>query len=273
MHNLGMFDESPLSAWEQRYGAPAPELPDLGKFMNHRSVRKYRDEPIQEQVVQGLLGCAQSAATSSNLQLWSVISVQDPRRREEIAVLCGDQKQVREAPWFLAFFADHHRLRSAAAAAGEEARGLDFEEFYTMAVIDAALAAERLVCAAESLGIGICYIGALRNDPFAVKEFFSLPEGVFGVFGLCLGWPQEPLTSKIKPRLRQDAVWFRETYPRDVSEPIAEYDDRMGPFYESQNMKGDVNWSMRSGRRVDEHHLTGREAIRAFLDAQGMALR
>jgi len=81
-----------------------------------------------------------------------------------------------------------------------------------MAVIDAALAAERLVCAAESLGIGICYIGALRNDPDGVRAFFGLPEGVFGVFGLCLGWPAKGVEAEIKPRLAQEAVWFRETY-------------------------------------------------------------
>ena len=268
-----MFDESTSVASLRRYGHDLGGLPELGKFLNHRSVRKYKDEPIPESVIRGLIACAQSAATSSNLQLWSVISVQDPGRREQIATLCGDQKQVREASWFLGFFADHHRLRLAAAAVGEDAGGLDFEEFYGMAVIDASLAAERLVCAAESLGIGICYIGAMRNDPFAVKEFLGLPEGVFGVFGLCLGWPEEPLMSEIKPRLTQEAVWFRERYVTDVSVHIAEYDERMRAFYEGQNMKGEVTWSMRSGKRVDEHHLTGREAIRAFLDEQGMALR
>jgi nitroreductase len=268
-----MFDESASVACVRRYGHDLEGVPELGKFLNHRSVRKYKTEPIPESVIRGLIGCAQSAATSSNLQLWSVISVQDPERRDQIATLCGDQKQIRDASWFLGFFADHHRLRLAAAAVGEDAIGLDFEEFYTMAVIDASLAAERLVCAAESLGIGICYIGALRNDPFAVKEIFGLPEGVFGVFGLCLGWPEEPMTSEIKPRLAQEAVWFRERYVADVSNHVTEYDNRMRGFYEGQNMKGEVTWSMRSGKRVDENHLTGREAIRDFLNEQGMALR
>lgn len=268
-----MFDETPTEAWQHRYGTTSEGLPDLGAFLNHRSVRSYSEEPLPEKTVSALIGCAQSAATSSNLQLWSVISVQNPDRREQIAKLCGDQKQVREAPWFLAFFADHNRLREAAKLVGEDALGLDFEEFYAMAVIDASLAAERLVCAAESLGIGICYIGALRNDPFAVKEFFGLPKGVFGVFGLCLGWPREPLRAEIKPRLSQEAVWFREAYPSNVAANVAEYDQRMRAFYEAQQMKGDVTWSMRSGKRVDEHHLTGREAIREFLNAQGLALR
>ncbi len=265
-----MFDESPSEAWKLRYGAEPPALPDLGRFLNHRSVRHYREDPIPTEVLAGLLAAAQSAATSSNLQLWSAITVQNPDRRTRLAELCGDQKQVREAPAFLAFFADHHRLRLAAQAVGEDVLGLDFEEFYTMAVIDAALAAERLVCAAESIGVGVCYIGALRNDPFEVKAFFNLPSGVFGLFGLCLGWPEEPLRAEIKPRLPQSSVVFDEVYD---FKGIGDYDDRMRGFYEQQGMKGDATWSMRSARRADEHHLTGREAIRAYLTAQGMALR
>lgn len=248
-------------------------LPDLGKFLNHRSVRHYNGEPISDDLLRTLIGVAQSAATSSNLQMWSVISVHDPARREEVAKLCGDQHQVRQCACFLAFFADHHRLRQAALAVRESALGLDYTEYLVMALIDAALAAERLVCAAEAMGLGICYIGALRNDPFAVRDFFGLPEGVFGAFGLCLGWPKEPVRASIKPRLQPEAAWFRETYPEDLSANIAEYDTRMAAFYEAEKMKGDVTWSMRSGRRVDEHHLTGREAIRAFLDEQGLGMR
>jgi nitroreductase len=268
-----MFGETAPEAWSLRFGESAEGLPELAKFLNHRSVRHYKSEPIPEPTIRALIGAAQSAATSSNLQLWSVISVQDPARRQEIAKLCGDQHQIREAAWFLAFFADHSRLKTAAARVGEDAKGLDYTEFFAMALLDAALAAERLVCAAEALGIGICYIGALRNDPFAVREFFGLPSGVFGCFGLCLGWPKEPVRASIKPRLRPEAVWFKERYQTEVSAEIAEYDTRTKAFYESQNMQGEVTWSMRSGRRVDEHHLTGREAIRPFLDEQGLGIR
>jgi nitroreductase len=262
-----MFDETPAEAWRERFGGEVPPLPDLAKFLNHRSVRRYKPEPIGEGILQGLVAAAQSAATSSNLQLWSIVSIQDPQRREEIARLCDDQHQVREAGAFFAFLIDHHRLRRAAAKVGEMAEGLRFTEFYTMAVIDAALAAERMVCAAESLGLGICYIGALRNDAQGVKEFLDLPEGVFGLFGLCLGWPAEPLVAEIKPRLRQEQIWFKEKYDREVE--VDEYDERMKAFYERQRMKGDVTWSMRSGRRVDLHHMTGRETLLPWLQSQG----
>jgi nitroreductase len=267
-----MFTESFREAWRLRYGEePAHEMPDLAPFLGHRSIRKYSDKPVSEQLMSDLIACAQSAATSSTLQLWSVVSVQDPERREELAQRCDNYNHIREAPWFLCFLADHYRLREASAKVGESAEGLPYTEFFTMAVIDAALAAERLVCAAESIGLGICYIGALRNDLHFVKETLGLPEGTFGVFGLCIGWPAEPLTSEIKPRLAQTAIWHREKYNSEVD--VSEYDERMRAFSESQKMKGDVTWSMRSGRRVDEHHMTGREILFEWLRSQGFLLR
>ncbi len=135
-----------------------------------------------------------------------------------------------------------------------------------MATIDASLAAERMVCAAEAIGLGICYIGALRNDPPGVRALLELPDGVLGLFGLCLGYPaggEEP-----KPRLAQEAVWFRERYN---SEPNTdEYDARIAEFYEKQGMGGNRKWSARSGRRVDRRHLTGREILKEWLTRIGM---
>ena len=263
-----MYDESFDEAWRLRYGRePGSPIQDLTPFLRHRSVRKYSDKPVSEELMSSLVACAQSAATSSTLQLWSIVSVQDPENRAELATLCSNYNHIRTAKWFLCFIADHYRLKEAAAKVGEDSEGLPYTEFFTMAVIDAALAAERMVCAAEYLGLGICYIGALRNNAPEVKRILDLPEGAFGVFGLCIGWPEEPLTAEIKPRLSQDVVWHREKYNREID--VSEYDARMHDFYEKEKMKGDFTWSMRSGRRVDEHHMTGREILLDWLRSQG----
>lgn len=267
-----MFQESAQEAWRARFGCPLPsECPFPPTFLTHRSVREYAEKPLDEAVVGLLIGAAQSAATSSNLQLWSVVSVQDPARREQLAKLCGDQEHVRRAPWFLCFLADLYRLKRAALACGEDAAGLDYAEFTLMAAVDAALAAERLVCAAEAMGVGTCYIGALRNHPHAVQELLGLPPGAFGLFGLCLGYPAESCRAEIKPRLRASEVWFREKYDLEVD--CSEYNERMRPFYESQGMKGSVTWSMRSARRVDGKHMTGREVLKEYLESRGFWLR
>ncbi len=267
-----MFEETFSQAWRLRYGdGPPVEVPELAPLLRHRSVRKFSDRPVPEETMQGLIAAAQSAATSSNLQLYSIVSVQEPERRENIAKLCADQDQIRDAAWFFAFLVDHCRLRTAAGGAGQDPGGLDYAEFYTMAVVDAALAAERMVCAAEFLGMGICYIGALRNDPEAIKELLKLPDGVFGVFGLCIGYPAEDSEAEIRPRLRQHAIWFREEYNADAE--TEEYDERMRSFYVSEGVKGAVTWSMRSGRRVDGFHMTGRETQKEWLEGQGFNRR
>src|SRR5688572_2299370 len=266
-----MFDEDFAGAWKRRFGDNPPSEPFDAMFVRHRSVRDYSDKKIPESVIQALIGAAQSAATSSNLQLWSVISIQQKELRQQIAIAAADQRQVRNAPWFFAFLADHSRLRSSANKVGENAEGLDYAEYYTMAIIDVALASERFVCAAESMGLSICYIGAMRNDPRRIAELLDLPEGVFCPFGLCVGYPAESSTSEIKPRLTQAATWFRDKYPASID--VSEYDDRMSAFYESQSMKGEITWSMRSGRRVDNNHLTGREVLKDWLEARGFNRR
>lgn len=267
-----MFEETPTQAWMKRFGRePDADLPDLSRFLNHRSVREYSDREVPESVAAALIACAQSASTSSNLHLWTAISVQDPERRQELYTITGNQKQVLSAPWFFAFCADHYRIRQAAQAAGNSAATLDYNEYFTMAVIDAALAAERMVCTAEALGLGICYIGALRNDVFAVQKLLDLPMGVFGVFGLCIGYPTEDSTADIKPRPLSSNVWHKETYGHAVD--MSEYDARMSEFYVAQGMKGDVTWSMRSGRRLGESQLSGRDRIKEYLEHQDMDIR
>ncbi len=174
------MDESFGKSWYLRFGVePSVNLENLAPLARHRSVRSYADKPIPEAWVQALIGIAQGAATSSNLQLWSVISIQDPVKREGIAHLADNYSHIKNAPWFFAFIADHYRLKAAAAAVGEAAEGLDYAEFYTMAIIDVALAAERFVCAAETLGMGICYIGAMRNNAPEIQRILELPEGTF----------------------------------------------------------------------------------------------
>jgi len=267
-----MFEEGFHEAWRERYGSePTFDFPEIERLLTHRSVRKYSDRPVTEATISALVAVAQSAATSSNLQLWSVISVQNEEQREKITLLCDDQRQIREAPWFLAFCADHHRLKHVAPDDGVACAGLDYTEFFTMAIIDASLAAERMVCAAEILGLSVCYIGALRNDPEGVANLLGFPDGVFGVFGLCIGYPADGVRAEIKPRLAQSNIWFRETYDQDVN--VDEYNERMQKFYESQKMRGDVNWVARSGRRTDNHHLTGREVLLNWLRSKGFLRR
>lgn len=263
-----MFHESPAEAWELRYGAPAPELGDLGELLNHRSVRKFTDEVVPESTVAGLMAAAQSAATSSMLQSWSVVSVQDPERRAELARLCGGQRQIDRAAWFFAWCIDLHRVKTLAERAELPTEAVGLMELFTVGVVDTALAAERFVVAAERLGLGTCYIGALRNHPEAVRDLLELPSGTAGLFGLCLGVPSPEAKAVIKPRLDQGTVWHREKYARDLD--IDHFDGRYLEFLRGQGM-GDMQWSRKMAERIQRESLSGREAWGGFLRSQGLA--
>jgi len=268
-----IFSEPLETLWQRRFGQDPPAgIPEaVVPFLRHRSVRKFLPEPIDPAVHEALIAAATSASTSSNLQLYSVVSVQDPERRARIAELCANQEQVKSCAWFVAWFADHQRLRHAAALVGEECNGLDYTEFMLMATIDVALAAERMACAAEALGLGVCYIGALRNNPPGVAELLKAPAGAVGLFGMCLGWPDPSASPAIKPRMSLDSIWHQEAFPDEAS--IGDYDARMTEFYQEQGMSSSASWSQKSGRRVDEHHLSGREVLREWLDKNQMGTR
>ena len=106
-------------------------------------------------------------------------------------------------------------------------------EQFMIATIDVALAGQTAVVAAESMGLGICYIGAVRNDPQTVSDLLELPRDVYPVFGLCLGWPdQDP---EVKPRLPVEIVLKEDVYRYDQeARQIAEYDETMRDYYRSR---------------------------------------
>jgi len=265
-----VFGETTAEAFALRYGVEGVDLPEIGRFLNHRSVRRYTDEDIQRPTMEALIGVAQGAASSSNLQLYSIVTVRDPELRAAVNGCCDNQKQVATAPWFLAFVVDFHRLRQAATVVGEPCEGLDLMEFLLVGVIDAALAAERLVCAAEEMGIGTCYIGALRNKPDEIARLLNLPDGCFGVFGLCLGWPADE-RAHIKPRLPQTSVWFEEQYDPDRGQ--GDYDERMKGFYAQEGQSTEFTWTQRSGKRCRPTSVSGREVWIDFLHRRGVATR
>ncbi|MCL2450237.1 MAG: nitroreductase family protein, partial [Polyangiaceae bacterium] len=173
-----------------RYGADHPAPADapfndvIATLLAHRSVRDYSSRPVSEAILQVLVAAAQSAASSSNLQLWSVVAVRDAHRKAALAAVGSGQKHIVQCPLFLAWVADHQRIATIAHQRGLAPDGLEYLEMLVMAVVDAALAAQNAVVAAESLGLGTVYIGGLRNDPKRVAEVLALPQRAFAVFGL-----------------------------------------------------------------------------------------
>ncbi|HEY1413858.1 MAG TPA: nitroreductase family protein, partial [Rhodopila sp.] len=173
-----------------RYGADAapavgPWNDHLSLLLSHRSVRGYRPDALPVGTLETLIAAAQSAATSSNLQAWSVVAVTDPVKKAELAVVAANQKHIEQCPLFLVWVADTSRNRRLGAQEGVTLETMPYQETFLVAAIDAALAAQNATVAAESLGLSCVFIGALRNNPVEVGRIVGLPEGAFGVFGMC----------------------------------------------------------------------------------------
>ena len=264
----------------RRYGIDAfnanlPGNETISSLLSHRSIRAYLNDPLPPNTLETLVAAAQSASTSSNLQTWSVVAVEDAKNKEKLSQLASNQGHIRQCPLFLVWLADLARLKYIAENQGLTHDSLDYLEMFVMAVIDATLAAQNAVVAAESLGLGTVYIGALRNHPEGVAEVLNLPPHVFAVFGLCIGYADSSVNTEIKPRLPQKAILHRETYKlQQQDEEIALYNQIMQNFYNSQQMNVSGDWSEHSAKRVAlAESLSGRAKLREALNNLGFELR
>lgn len=246
----------------------------IGLLLDHRSVRSFLPDPLPDGTVETLVAAAQSAPTSSNVQAWSVVVVEDPARRARLAELAGGQKHIAEAPLLLVWVADLARAGEVAAGRGIELEGLDFTETFVIATVDAALAAQNALVAAESLGLGTVYIGALRNHPAEVARELRLPARSYAVFGLVVGHPDPAVATAVKPRLPQEAVLHREHYSsEDQRAAIARHDGHMRDFRVEQGLSPQ-GWSdLLIDRLRFASSLKGRHVLRDVLNRLGFALK
>lgn len=262
-------------ATETEPGASAGPLNEVLRcLLRHRSVRAYRPDPLPPGTLELLVAAAQSAATSSNMQFCSVIAVQDSARKARLAQVAKGQAHIEQAPLFLVWLADLSRLDRVVQAQGRALESRDYLESFLVAALDAALAAQNAVVAAESLGLGTVYIGALRNDPERVAAELELPPHVMPVFGLCVGYEDTTQASDIKPRLPQASILFHERYaPQAELEHVQGYDRALSDFSRRHGM-GEGSWTERVLARMGSvQGMTGRDRLRAMVKALGFELR
>ncbi|GGF82523.1 NADPH-dependent oxidoreductase [Azorhizobium oxalatiphilum] len=275
----GISTEPAAEAFAHRYREQPRPLPRpwnevLRTQLDHRSVRSYLASPISEETLELLVAAAQSAPTSSNLQAWSVVAVRDVARKAELARLAGGQAHIVQAPLVLVWIADLSRITRIAAAQGVELEGADFTESFLLATIDAALAAQNAVVAAESLGLGTVYIGALRNHPLEVAALLELPERAFAVFGLVVGHPDPARPADIKPRLPQAAVLHHEVYDAEAQvEAVRRHDAHSLAFRAEQGLDA-TPWSAQAIQRLRTvASLMGRHVLRQAVAKLGFPLK
>lgn len=200
--------------------------PVIDLMTRHASIRQFDvSRPLPEGTLEMIIASAQSAPTSSNFQSWSVVVVRDPDIRRTLTELCDNQAFVGQAPLLLAFCADTHRNRYVTEKQGY-AFGSDYLELLLVSTIDSALAAQNAALAAESMGLGCCMVGAIRNKPREVAELLGLPKGVYATIGLAIGYPAQ--NPEVRPRLPQSVVVHEDRYSTvHFERELDAYDRRM----------------------------------------------
>lgn len=227
------------------------------------SVRDYTDEPLDDATVLAILNAARRTATSSNTQTYSFIVVRDPDTKQTLSVLGGHQKHIQTCPVFIAICADLTRLHTSITM--HESSLVVNLELSMVAIVDAAIAGQSAALAAESLGLGTVMIGGMRNHPQEVAEILGLPDGVFVVYGLCLGWPSRRTPQK--PRLPQESVIHFERYSPTAPETLTQHDAELAAHYRDQGRRSpDAAWT-----RVlsDKFNHPQRAHLREVLEQRG----
>ena len=201
-------------------------------LLNHRSIRKFKPHQLDQETVETLVRSAQSASTSSYQQVYAIIGVEDEALKRQLVDVASGQSYVAENSYFFVFCIDYHKhILAAEIASGSVDRTVETTEALIVGAVDAGLAAQNLVIAAESLGYGTVYIGSLRNDAAKVSELLGLPDHVVPLFGVAVGIPDQQPGKK--PRLPMDAVFHRNTYTNDdtMRRLLSQYENETSAYY------------------------------------------
>lgn len=230
MSDRGAVAANIQQALAKRFGADLdvdPELPGLdllATIAGHRSHRAYADRPIPAELLRLLCACALSAPSKSDLQQADIVQVADPDLRNTIADLLPDQPWIRVAPVFLIFCGNNRRLRQLSELRGKTFAN-DHLDAFMNAAVDAGIALATFVRAAAAVGVGCCPISTVRNHAATVSRLLALPDWVFPVAGLCVGYLAAE--GQISPRLPLDVTVHVDRFDEsNLTERIEAYDRR-----------------------------------------------
>jgi FMN reductase (NADPH) len=234
---------------------------------NHRSIRKFKPDPVGDDQLHAIIEAAGAAATSNFIQAYSVISVTNKETRKQMAELAGSQSWVEASPVFLVFCADLKRAEDACAFENK-AMVSGYTEQFIITTVDVTLAAQNAMIAAESLGLGGVFIGGLRNNPEKICQLLHIPEHVYPIFGMCLGYPDE--LPQQKPRLPVDVILMKETYQEDNSY-LNRYNDVCSSYYQTRSASARPDtWTRQISAMMSK---PARPHMKEFLEKKGFGLK
>ena len=189
-------------------------------LLNRRTIRKYSAKPVDDTLLNEILKAGCRTSTTGNMQVYSIIITRDKEKKQELAPLHFNQKMITEAPVLLTFCADFNRFNKWCRISNAEPGYDNFISFMT-AAIDALLVAQTVCIAAESRGLGICYIGTTTYMAHKIIEALKIPKGVVPVTTVTLGWPAE--TPDQVDRLPLEAIVHNEIYKDYTGESIIRF--------------------------------------------------
>ena len=209
----------------------AKKMDALQAIVEHRSVRKYKSDPISEDILNTILEAGMRGANTGNMQLYSIVVTTDPAIKEQLLPLHFNQSMVKDAPVLLTFCVDVYRF-SRWCEISETEPGYDNFLMFMLASIDATIVAQNCSIVAESFGLGTCYLGTTLYNAQEMVQVLKLPQGVFPLIALTVGYPAE--IPEKTDRLPFDAVVHKETYHLPSDDEIASYfaQKENSPFYQ-----------------------------------------
>ncbi|KAJ0423296.1 Nitroreductase-like protein [Aspergillus carlsbadensis] len=249
------------------------QLATLTTILTHRTIRTFHSTPLPPSALPTLLASAQSASTSSMLQTYSILAIREPSHKATVAQLSGNQPFLHTAPLFLIFCADLHRMSTLVTKYNQAGKPLEKIDMLLAATIDASVAGQNVAIAAEALGLGICFVGGVRNCAAELSEILRLPPRVFALFGVAVGYADASVEEGVKPRLPMREVVHMETWDDSQQErDVERYDQVLGEHYNRYLKAGRKPWSEFEGRWHADGILEGREGVKGVLEGQGFGL-
>jgi nitroreductase len=237
----------------------------------HRTYRAFKPEPLPEATINTLFEVARWTATSSAMQASSILNITDPNLKAQIAQICN-QPYVAKAPLLLIFIVDQYRNNAITKDIGHPIETAGLPSRFFQAFTDACITAQNVVNAAESMGLGTCYLGSILNDIPQLIQALKLPQLTFPVVGLMVGIPDQDPGQR--PRMDKSLRIFDNTYTvfEDYAQAIADYDAICEAYYRQRDPKTETpTFSGQLVKRLSAAN-PRRELILDFLRAQGFSL-
>jgi FMN reductase [NAD(P)H] len=270
------------TALNERFGADfaadaaLPGIEELARMAEHRSHRKFSDRAVAPELLRLLFACALSAPSKSDLQQADIVHVADRAKVKAIADSIPDMPWIANAPVFLVFCGNNRRIRQIGEWRGKPFANEHLDHFMNAAV-DAAIVMATFIRAAEAVGMAACPISHVRNHPRQLSDMLALPEAVFPVAGLCVGYPVE--AGRITPRLPLEVTVHADRFDESaVREKIEAYDRRrhhLLPFRRQRyaDRYPDAAFYGWTEERARQYSVPERADFGSFIRSRGFSLK